>query len=208
MGHFPFVAASPVLFPGPRKTGIGNGESPSEGGLSRPESHSKLPTNTWTSAIRWSDTSFQDNQQLFGSIILLKHTHKHRERERETYRQEKSIKNPLPPLGGLLKSVTWVFMFVTFDLWHPAWWLSIWALRRLLWVSQSTGAVFAVAQYLCLPAWRPETVSDLARWLPFCQIRVPDSSRIKQPCSNKTTPRLVFRREPKMGIHQSDSRTW
>lgn len=58
---------------------------------------------TWTSAIRWSDTSFQDNQQLFGSIISLKHTHKHRERERETYRQEKSIKNPLPPLGGLLK---------------------------------------------------------------------------------------------------------
>jgi len=44
-GSFPFVAASPVLFPGPRKTGIGNGESPSEGGLSRPESHSKLPTN-------------------------------------------------------------------------------------------------------------------------------------------------------------------
>lgn len=60
---------------------------------------------TWTSAIRWSDTSFQNNQQLFGSIISLKHTHKHRERERERNIQaRKEHQEPTPTTWWFVKS--------------------------------------------------------------------------------------------------------
>lgn len=138
---------------------------------------------TWTFAIKWKDTSFQDSQQ-FSQVSSRLNTHKPRERERDKHTGKKrASRTHSHHLSGLLKVSD--FSFHVSLHWSLPSWISIWALRRLLWASQRTGAVFAVAQYLCLPAWRPETVSDLARWLPFCQIRVLDSSRIKPPCSNK-----------------------
>ena len=212
-GSFPFVAASPVLFPGPRKTGIGNGESPSEGGLSRSRITSKQQSNENLNLplrlCKWSDTSFQDNQQ-FSQISSCLNTEREREREGERNIQaRKEHQEPTPTTWWFVESewlqfscfVTLIFNILNGDF----------QFGRCDAASESAKVRAQCSRwpgiYLCLLGdLKPFQILQHADF--HGKIRVLDVVGLKPPWSSKTTPRFAFGREPKMGIHQPDSRTW